>query len=157
MAVPNSERIVAVAREAIGMSEHPVGSNDGPELRAFMKEVGFVPGEPWCLWFARAVVYKAYAGEAVPEIVALDTGLCQELLDVAREKDCITRYVSTGSIFLLLNSQGHAFHAGICVGPGAQIGTIASIEGNTNDNGSAEGYEVCRHVRPIHACRFLGW
>lgn len=31
--------------------------------------------------------------------------------------------------------------------------TIHTIEGNTNDTGSREGYEVCRRYRKISACK----
>jgi hypothetical protein len=58
--------------------------------------------------------------------------------------------VRPGSIFL---QQAHGAerrryryrHTGIVIEAGPE--TMTTIEGNTNDEGSAEGYEVCRRTR----------
>ena len=44
-------------------------------------------------------------------------------------------------------------HTGIIVSAGP--GSMATIEGNTNDDGSAEGYEVCARTRGYGEMDFI--
>jgi hypothetical protein len=56
--------------------------------------------------------------------------------------------ITPGSFFLRLATDGEPFryaHTGIVVDAAAD--TFKTIEGNTNDDGSHEGYEVCARVR----------
>jgi hypothetical protein len=53
--------------------------------------------------------------------------------------------VPPGSIFLNRRVGGDWVHTGIVTGAAAD--TFETIEGNTNDAGDREGYEVCRRVR----------
>jgi len=56
--------------------------------------------------------------------------------------------ITPGSFFLRLAAHGEPFeygHTGIVVD--ADGDTFKTIEGNTNDDGSFEGYEVCARVR----------
>ncbi len=50
-----------------------------------------------------------------------------------------------GAIFLQKGGKTGWRHTGIVLRSGAE--TFQTVEGNTNDEGSAEGYEVCRRAR----------
>ena len=50
-------------------------------------------------------------------------------------------------VFYGPNSKGDHYHVGIVETVDKSTGYITTIEGNTNSNGSAEGYTVCRHTR----------
>ena len=64
--------------------------------------------------------------------------------------------IKPGSFFLKLATHGEPFkyaHTGIVVR--ADNETFASIEGNTNDEGSAEGFEVCARTRSYTGMDFI--
>jgi hypothetical protein len=64
--------------------------------------------------------------------------------------------ITPGSIFLRPNPPGRRpryAHTGIVVQ--ADADTFKSIEGNTNDEGSAEGFEVCARVRAYGELDFV--
>ena len=56
-----------------------------------------------------------------------------------------------GDIFIMDYGKGLG-HTGF-VEKVLQNGKIQTIEGNTNDDGSREGYKVCRRVRSITTCK----
>ena len=56
--------------------------------------------------------------------------------------------LSPGSLFLLRRSPLDWTHTGMVVSVLSH--TLETIEGNTNDSGEREGYEVCKRVRGYH-------
>ena len=56
-------------------------------------------------------------------------------------------------MFFLRGGPYGYLHVGI-VEQAHSDGTMTTIEGNTNHDGSANGYEVCRRVRRIETCDF---
>jgi hypothetical protein len=57
------------------------------------------------------------------------------------------------AIFLVRHSPGDWCHTGFAVrGEG---GTFATIEGNTNDDGSSNGFEVCGRSRSVKEKDFI--
>ena len=64
--------------------------------------------------------------------------------------------ITPGSFFLRPNTSGKGpkyAHTGIVVQ--ADADTFKSIEGNTNDEGSAEGFEVCSRVHGYQGLDFI--
>ena len=55
-----------------------------------------------------------------------------------------------GDIFIQDHGGGLG-HCGIVESLG--IGVVHTIDGNTNDTGSREGYEVIRKIRPLHSIK----
>ena len=53
--------------------------------------------------------------------------------------------IKPGSMFLSRRTTKDWVHVGIVIKAEDQI--IHTIEGNTNDEGSREGYEVCKRIR----------
>jgi hypothetical protein len=58
-----------------------------------------------------------------------------------------------GSFFLVRNAPTDWTHTGIVVN--ASDETFKTIEGNTNDDGSREGYEVCARTRGYSNMDFI--
>lgn len=151
----HAERILTVAKAKIGMKEDPIGSNRGPDLSRFMNCVGFQDGDAWCYFFCSACYYHALWPEIYDFGWIKATGSCQMAVAYARSQGCVSPYPTTGGIAILLNSEGHAFHAGIVESTDVSQGLYTAIEGNTNDDGSHEGYEVCRHTRSLEGKLFI--
>ncbi len=156
--VPYGKEVIAVAAGQLKplLQEKPRGSNDGPELRAFLSASGFEPGQAWCLYFAMQCARKGVPLDQALWFRNVLTGGCDELLSLAHRQGHAGTDFSTGAIFLLLHPDGDAFHAGIAVADNGD-GTMQTLEGNTNDDGGREGWKVCRHTRRIDACRFVYW
>jgi hypothetical protein len=152
MATSNYLATIKEAKAHIGLREDPKGSNDGRALRSYLKGTNFEPGQAWCLYFAETAVKNAWPkGSPLPTQI-LWTGSTEQLRAHAAKLGKLiptSQGVSKGSIMLLLKPSGVAHHAGIVVGEGAEPGTIYTIEGNTNGDGSSEGFEVLLKTRHI--------
>lgn len=141
---------------------HPVeigGVNAGPWVRLYM---GGAQGNdyPWCAGFVTYVVRQA-AGVHNADTPISRTFSCDVIGMEAKGKPgkFVTRISPTqarvGSVFLVPHgtNKNDLVHTGIIVdpdapGPGA---VFCTIEGNTNDEGSREGFEVCERLRACSA------
>lgn len=170
--VPLGDKVIEVANETLrnGLAEVPKGSNDGHELRAFLGGTAFSPGEYWCLYFAIACVHKAFerAGVHLDKywIGKVRHGGCDLLAQQARAmKPCeIGPNFSTGAIYLLWKDDPSKpggkdfYHAGIATHLGTDgSGEFTGIEGNTNLDGSRNGYGVFQHTRHLRNAMFVHW
>jgi peptidoglycan hydrolase-like protein with peptidoglycan-binding domain len=147
------ELVVAYARQHL--AQHPVeigGANAGPWVRLYT-DGHEGPEFPWCAGFATFCLEQACATLDVPMPVAR-TLACDELADSApsrllrRPAAAARGRITPGSFFLKLAGSGDPFrygHMGIVVAAGPE--TFESIEGNTNDDGSSDGFEVCARTR----------
>ena len=138
---------------------HPIelgGDNLGPWVRAYCGEDG--PAVRWCAGFVTFVLRQAshVTGGPLPIPGSLS---CDSLAYQAKERNRFiagtsieagkTSWGSLGScqIFLVRHSPSDWTHTGFAFsGDGA---TFATIEGNTNDDGIANGFEVCTRVRSL--------
>lgn len=153
-----SETVLTVARQHL--REHPVevgGQNRGPWVRAYMTG-NEGNAWPWCAGFVSFVMKQAtkVMGQSVPISGSFS---CDVLASQGKEK---SRFVSESSInsdgtlftdaklgvcsiFLVRRTSSDWTHTGFAFG--YEGNTFQTIEGNTNDEGSREGYEVCRRTR----------
>lgn len=145
-----------VAKRYLGVEEQPRGSNRGPHIDDFLKFVGLPPGNPWCTAFVSYCVHKA-ASEIGATINFPRTGWTPALLTWARKQNrLITRNEieagvkpHPGWVALIYYPNLHRVaHSGV-VERNLPLGLVATIEGNTNNDGSREGYKVCRRIRRI--------
>jgi len=141
--------------------EHPRevgGQNCGPWVRLYMD--GNEGREwAWCAGFVTFVTIQACrsAGHPLPIKGSFD---CWNLAQQAKDNglfisgDSLTPASWSGQdlspccIFLVQDGSGHWSHTGFACGDQHPT-TISTIEGNTNDDGNAEGYEVCRRTRSL--------
>ncbi len=153
------DTVLRVAKQHL--KEHPIelgGANCGPWVRAYMDGN---QGQPWawCAGFVTFVMKQAAEIHGVPTPIR-GSFSCDLMAMQAKEEG---RFVSEHSIdrqaaswsddnlgacciFLVRRTSRDWTHTGFAFDYRAD-GTFATIEGNTNDEGSREGYEVCRRVR----------
>jgi hypothetical protein len=115
---------------------------------------------PWCAGFACYLLRQACAatGEKLP---IRTSPSCDWLAASAMERDrfvtekqAVDRSrVSPGSFFLSRRTPTDWSHVGIVVATHADH--FETIEGNTNDAGDREGYEVCRRTRGYASKDFI--
>lgn len=131
----------------LGVEETPRGSNWGYSVEQYLKSVGIYYPAPWCMalcyWSAKK------AAEEQQEINPLArTGGVLDQWNRSKSLRVKPEDVRPGDIFIM-DFGGGAGHAGvveqvIATREGTRYHTI---EGNTNDSGSREGFEVCRKMR----------
>lgn len=155
--VPNAHGITKFAIDAIGIEEVPRGSNDGKALRALLARTRFEPGQAWCMFFAIACLT-----DTLPDNTALpgwlnSNGSCHDAAMTARSWGRLSKDAATGCIMLLKGGPRGWHHAGIVIATRDGGREVHTVEGNTNSDGSVNGYTVCRHVRKAEACDFIIW
>ena len=145
------EALVAYARQHLAQSPREVGGqNRGPWVRLYMK--GKEGGEaPWCSGFVSSLLHQA--SEALGVSVPLPwTASCDVLAANAKkrkrfvaESQVSKAQLKPGAVFLNRRKPGDWFHTGVVIEFGAD--TFRTIEGNTNEAGDPEGFEVCSRIR----------
>lgn len=135
---------VQIAITQIGNQEIPKNSNWGVHVQKYLKSVGITFPASWCMAF----VYWC-CKEANPSTILFKTGgvLKQWQKVDAKYKHTIPQ---AGDIFIM-DFGGGLGHTGII--ESVENDNIHTIEGNSNDEGSREGYEVCRRVRKVGTCK----
>lgn len=141
------EAAVKVARQHL--AEHPRevgGQNRGPWVRLYMD--GNEGTEwAWCAGFATYVLAAAATAQNMPNPIKR-TYSCDVLGMDARAKGKLASGASSaqpGDLFLIPRSKNDWEHVGLIERSGSPV--FFTIEGNTNDDGSREGYEVCARTR----------
>lgn len=152
--------VVAYAKRHL--SEHPRevgGQNRGPWVRLYM-DGHEGPEWPWCAGFACYVLKQACRAKAAEPPITPSFS-CDSLAASAQQQgrflaegDAGARErVRRGCLFLKRRTPTDWEHAGIVVQPLEEV--FETIEGNTNDDGSREGYEVCRRFRSYRSTDFV--
>lgn len=150
--------VVACAEQHIAQHPREIGGeNRGPWVRLYMN------GEegtefPWCAGFACSMIAQAAGDRALPFRASFS---CQELGEAAKAAGMLVSCdgvdpsaIHPGALFLVRKKDGSGWHhTGIVASAGPD--TVTTIEGNTNDDGSREGYEAIKRVRPYSGIDFL--
>lgn len=141
------------ARAHLSKNPHEVGGqNMGPWVRLYTRGHQGV-SYPWCMAFVSYIMYQTcYARGKEPKLF-YSLG-CEGTYNEAHKKGLTIDEPKEGCIFLLRDSNGHHMHAGI-VEKVPNASAVITIEGNTNDGGSREGYKVCRRSRTINGMDFV--
>lgn len=137
-----------VAKTQLGVEEVPKGSNAGKDVEKYLKSVGLGKGYAWCMAFVFWCVSEASKKESVPNPLLKTAGVLKQWN--SRPKLRVTTPLP-GDIFIMDHGKGNG-HTGF-VEAVLPNGRIKTIEGNTNDEGSREGYEVCRRTRTVSSCK----
>jgi hypothetical protein len=127
------------------------GPNRGRWVHLFQSYCDGVSGDSWCADFRSFVRSIQYQGKS-PE---LRTGSCQAALNAARAAGySIHAMPKPDDTGYCLDASGHAFHTFI-VGDVATDGRFATAEGNSNDDGSANGDRVA--IRGLEHPKCRNW
>ncbi|MEG4800136.1 CHAP domain-containing protein [Microcoleus sp. ARI1-B5] len=147
-------KVMEIAASQVGVREKPLGSNDGPEVRDYLRSVGLGPGpdSAWCVAFQFWCFQKAAAAlgrnnPMVKTASVLDHWTRAGQRNIPRittqQAQNNPSLVKPGMIFTIDTGEPGGFgHAGFVekvVG-----GRLVTIEGNTNTGGSREGIGVFR-------------
>jgi hypothetical protein len=140
------------------LAQHPLeigGQNRGPWVRVYM-EGNQGNDWPWCAGFACFILRQASDALGGPMPIkrtfscdilasqAIATGIFISGRDISKGK--ITKdKIPPGSFFVSRRTDNDWNHTGIAVA--FHDDYFETIEGNTNDSGDREGYEVCRRIR----------
>ncbi len=147
--------VLAQAAQDKGVTEIPRGSNRGARVEAMLATTGLGGGYPWC-----AAAVATWGIEALGKAWPVPhTADCDAMLSWARRKGVLKRSdAQPGDIFLVLNphNSNDAIHTGIVVQELAN-GQVLTWEGNTNDDGSREGYKVCQRRRTTSNLVYVRW
>lgn len=154
--------VAAAARRHLRARAREVGGqNRGPWVRLYTGGLEG-PAYPWCAGFATFCVHQACTAlQSDPPIPA--TLSCDAIAQTAEglglllsgPGDALRRSIAPGSLFLQRARSGPLTyaHTGIVLATAAEWFT--TIEGNTNDDGEPEGYEVCRRTRSFGEADFV--
>jgi hypothetical protein len=118
------------------------------------------PSWPWCAGFVSYLLKQVCTSADIARPLA-HTFSCDLLAADAREKH---RFVSErdvqqgatvapGSLFLVRRTSTDWVHTGLVTRTMGDA--FETIEGNTNDDGDREGYEVCRRIRGFKSKDFV--
>ena len=147
---PLTEKLVQLAAyhcDVLKVQEDPIGSNRGPWVDIYLESAGASPGEPWCAAFVTYLL-KQCGWSDFPSAPAAVSSWSHR----AAQSDGTVETPGRGDLFYLLHANGEG-HIGIVVENEGE--TIRTIEGNSNTDGSREGFEVVRHQRPLDGLRFI--
>lgn len=136
------------------------GQNRGPWVRLYMK--GNEGGDwPWCAGFVSFLLEQARQKLGLPMPIA-GSFSCDSLAAQAKEaglfvaeRDVIPGTIPPGALFLVRRTATDWTHAGVVSSSLPNV--FATIEGNTNDEGSREGFEVCARSRGYADKDFIVW
>lgn len=132
-------KALSIAQSQIGIQEIPKNSNAGPAVEKYLKSVGLGKGYAWCMAFVYWSVNSAAKELNIKNPLAKTAGV----LDMySKMKSLRVTNPQPGDFFIMDFGKG-AGHTGF-VEKILPDGKLQTIEGNTNDNGSREGYEVAR-------------
>lgn len=148
--IPFGEAVQEYARAHLAVHPREVGgANRGPWVRLYMQ--GFEGSSAlWCAGFVTFVMGQA-ADSLQVDLPIAGSFSCDTLAGQAKTagrfvaEDDAPSLVGPGSLFLVRNTSTDWTHTGLITG--VSDSTIDTIEGNTNDDGDREGYEVCARTR----------
>ncbi len=159
-----------IARHAIQhLAEHPReigGENCGPWVRLYMNgKEGIVDRVPqaWCAGFVSYLVKAASRDcrlTAPFDLSASCTTFARNarragLLHTTEAVQTRQQMIPPGTLFLQRKGERSWQHIGVITQADTHV--LRTIEGNTNDNGDREGYEVCARTRDYHRKDFVIW
>jgi hypothetical protein len=162
-----AEAVIVHARAEIGVQESPRGSNRGPRVDEYQRATWLHMRDwgPWCASFVCWVIREAMReGESLGIKYTFKRPQTAKAFDfqgwsLKQDKSTSTklnpgRDILPGDIVIFTFS-----HIGFATSAPDKNGRFETIEGNTNDEGSREGYEVAarkgdqaRHIGTVR-CR----
>ncbi len=134
---------IQIAITQIGKEEIPRGSNAGEDVEKYLHSVGLGKGYSWCMAF----VYWCVSQEKPNSGLVKTAGVLDQWYKIDNKYKHSTP--APGDIFIQYHGHGQG-HTGFV--ESVDGNNIHTIEGNTNDEGSREGYEVCRRTRATGSC-----
>lgn len=137
-------KALQIAVTQLGVEEIPRGSNWGAPVQGYLKSVGIGFPAAWCMAFVYWCNEQAAKQLGIKNPLFKTGGVLNQWNKTPKTNKVAKNSPQTGDIFIM--DYGHGLgHTGIVERVEGNI--LHTIEGNTNDTGSREGYEVCRKTR----------
>jgi hypothetical protein len=147
------------------LAQHPLeigGQNRGPWVRIYLDGNEGTPWA-WCAGFVTFILKQACLTLNRPMPI-VGSFRCNELAQQAKDKNLFVRSndITNGTVswqtlnpcsIFLVRKDSHWSHTGFACQPNGD--SFATIEGNTNDDGNAEGYEACIRTRSLSQKDFI--
>lgn len=147
--------MVAAAEWYVGRTE--LKGNKGFNDKAFEKElksVGWYMTAPWCAFFVRLILVKAYRNnpELLAKVKKLMSGSTQASYNAFVKDGTFTvdDTPAVGAVVIWQHGNTASGHTGIVQSFDLAKNTMTVIEGNTNASGSREGDRVAIKLRTIN-------
>ncbi|MDR1190502.1 MAG: hypothetical protein LBK60_02410 [Verrucomicrobiales bacterium] len=140
---------MAVLRSQVGVTEQPLGSNDGPEVRAYLAACGITKPAPWCaalLHWGLLQLHPPVTGGGAWSPAWFATSKRRVAAGDVRAGDI------GGVYFASLRRVGH-----VVACESVSRREAVTIEGNTNAAGSREGDRVARKTRDREQLVWSRW
>lgn len=158
--------VVQVAASQVGVREEPRGSNRGPQVDEYIRASGLDPradSYAWCICFMQWVFKEAAKSDGagispLPRtagVHALWKMRTSAATNVITPNEADPAVIKPGMVFLF-DTGGGKGHGGFVESVSGS--RLVSVEGNTNNGGSREGYGVFRRTtRLVKMQRLLGY
>lgn len=135
-------KALEIAISQLGKEEHPRGSNWGPDVQKYLASVGINFPASWCMAFVYWCHQQAADAMGVNNPMRKTGGVLAQWN--SRKDTYKVNIPEPGCVFIMDFGKGLG-HTGIV--EQVDMDYIYTIEGNSNDEGSREGYEICRKKR----------
>ena len=139
------EKLADIAESQIGTQEDSAHTNRGAAILKYQQATSLDgQGWPWCAAFVDWCVEQS---GLLSDNLRPKTASAFDLIDWGKSSGCTVFYPGSVATPQRGDIVVYAFsHCGIVADPGDGQ-TFAAIEGNTNEDGGRDGYEVARRVR----------
>jgi hypothetical protein len=135
----------AYTADHLNVVEQPIGSNRGAYVDYYIHTAGLNPPEPWCAAFGTTMLVESgVPRESLPHGAAST----HEWIHWANQTGNAVPKPQRGFAGIIVESPTSG-HFVLCSHVNEDGLTFATIEGNTNVDGSREGYGVFRRERKI--------
>lgn len=142
---------VNFAKQEVGQHEDPKGSNWGPRVKDYLAVVNVHSPASWCAGFAAFCIDSAAKALGVTLTMRFSASALHmlSLNPTLQIESC-----EPGCLVVWDHGKGLG-HVGICATTDGAIASV--ISGNTNSDGSREGYEVCEQIKHLNDPRIAGY
>lgn len=146
--------LIATFRSYVGIKEEPLGSNNGPMVNKFNQSCGLSPRDkaPWCA----SVAHYGYLQNGLQRPGAYSPSWFTKTRAITRDK-----VVPADVALVWFPSKGRYAHTIACIEKvtfsAGRVVQVTTLEGNTNAQGSREGDQFARRIRPADTLQFVRW
>jgi hypothetical protein len=144
-----SLKALEIAKEYLGVTEHPLGSNKGPEVKKFLNSVGLDEGYSWCAAFLYFCFNDASKKLTVINPLIKTGGVLKHYNETKGVKAAIPQ---KGDIFIMDFGKGKG-HTGLVDEVNLNAKTFTTVEGNSDSSGSRTGGSVCKNTRKMNTVK----
>jgi hypothetical protein len=138
-------KALELARAALGVTEHPPGSNRGEQVDRYLRRVGLDPAKgayAWCAAFVSCMILDAADALPTPRQFRGSYN-CHHLVGLNAALEIGTPEVGCIGVHFADAIHGHAFFVTEVLGGGI----VSTLEGNSDAHGSRTGGSVVLGTR----------